>query len=83
MVLSSTAKEGGAITKTLVYMTNPATGERECYRTTATPEEVQQHIDEVFSPAGYYDFEIKQEVQHEHERTGSQGCRTAGAAAHG
>ena len=43
----------------LVYMTNPATGERECYRTTATPEEVQQHIDEVFSPAGYYDFEIK------------------------
>ena len=67
MVLSSTAKEGGAITKTLVYMTNPATGERECYRTTATPEEVQQHIDEVFSPAGYYDFEIKQEVQHEHE----------------
>ena len=73
MVLSSTAKEGGAITKTLVYMTNPATGERECYRTTATPEEVQQHIDEVFSPAGYYDFEIKQEVQHEHERTGSQG----------
>ena len=51
----------------LVYMTNPATGERECYRTTATPEEVQQHIDEVFSPAGYYDFEIKQEVQYEHE----------------
>ena len=46
----------------LVYMTNPATGELECYRTTATPEEVQQHIDEVFSPAGYYDFEIKQKV---------------------
>lgn len=83
MVLSSTAKEGGAITKTLVYMTNPATGERERYITTATPEEVQQHIDEVFSPAGYYDFEIKQEVQHEHERTGSQGGPAAGATAHG
>ena len=55
------------MTKTLVYMINPATGERECYRTTATPGEVQQHIDEVFSPAGYYDFEIKQEVQYEHE----------------
>lgn len=62
MVLYSTTKEGGVITKTLVYMTNPATGERECYRTTATPEEVQQHIDEVFSPAGYYDFEIRQEA---------------------
>lgn len=49
-------------TKTLVYMTNPTTGERECYQTTATMVEVQQHIDEVFSVAGYYDFEIKQEV---------------------
>lgn len=45
--------------KTIVYMTNPITGERECYRTNATPEEVRQHIDEVFSLAGYYDFEIK------------------------
>ena len=43
-------------------MTNPKTGERECYKTTATPAEVQQHIDDVFSPAGYYDFEIKQEA---------------------
>lgn len=45
--------------KTLVYMTNPTNGKRECYSTTATPEEVRQHIDEVFAPAGYYDFETK------------------------
>lgn len=29
-------------------MTNPASGERECYRTTATPAEVQQYILDVF-----------------------------------
>ncbi len=48
---------------TMVYMTNPLTGEREGYSTTATPAEVQQHIDEVFSPAGYYDFEIKEKEE--------------------
>ena len=41
-------------------MTNPKTGEHECDRTTATPEEGQQHIDEAFSAARYYDFEMKQ-----------------------
>lgn len=45
--------------KTLVYMTNPTSGRRECYSTTATPEEVQWSIDEVFTAAGYYDFEIE------------------------
>lgn len=47
--------------KTLVYMTNPVTGKRECYCTTATPEEVKRHIDDVFSIAGYFDFDIEQE----------------------
>ena len=46
--------------KTLVYMTNPNTGRRECYSTQASPEEVKQHIDEVFSAAGYYDFDIEE-----------------------
>lgn len=48
---------------TLVYMTNPRTGERECYRTDATPEQARQHIAEVFSAAGYYDFEIKEKEE--------------------
>ena len=46
--------------KILVHMTNPRTGNRECYSTTASPQEVQQHIDEVFAPAGFYDFEIEE-----------------------
>lgn len=46
--------------KTLLRMTNPTTGKRECYSTTATPEEVRQNIAEVFSAAGYYDFEIEE-----------------------
>lgn len=46
--------------KTLVYMTNPKTGRRECYSTPATTEQIQQAIEEVFSPAGYYDFEIQE-----------------------
>lgn len=46
--------------KTLLRMTNPTTGKRECYSTPATPEEIQQHIAEVFAAAGYYDFEIEE-----------------------
>lgn len=46
--------------KTLLRMTNPTTGKRECYSTPATPEEVQRQIEEVFSAAGYYDFEIEE-----------------------
>lgn len=45
--------------KTLLHMTSPITGERECYASDASPEEVHMCIDQVFSAAGYYDFVVE------------------------
>ncbi len=47
----------------LVYMTNPATGERECYRTTATPEEEKTR----YKPSTF------QPTQPKHRKPGTGG----------